>query len=209
MKEEPSAIILANGKFPDAKIPLAFLDSAKKIICCDGAVNKLVKYGLEPDAIVGDLDSVSAELKLKYSDRLYEDKIDQDTNDLTKAVRYCVDNDILDVVILGATGIREDHTIANISLLLEYLELLEVRIISDYGTWLPLKSTTAFPSWEGQQISIFSMDSDLEVSSEGLKFPLNKTKLTSWWTATLNESVSDQVKLSFTGGSVCVFLKSR
>ena len=70
---------------------------------------------LEPEAIVGDLDSLSPEIAERFADRLYQDS-EQDTNDLTKAVRWCIDKGYEEIVILGATGKREDHTIANISL---------------------------------------------------------------------------------------------
>ena len=45
---------------------------------------------------------------------------DQETNDLTKAVNYVKTLGFREVLILGATGRREDHTLGNISLLAQF-----------------------------------------------------------------------------------------
>ena len=114
-------VILANGNYPSHEVPLGYLGRADLIVCCDGAVEKLVTNGLEPGIIIGDLDSVTPALKRKYAGIIVQD-LDQDTNDLTKAVNWCVDRNYYNLVILGATGNREDHTIGNISLLAEYVK---------------------------------------------------------------------------------------
>ena len=57
MIQEP-VVIVANGDFPFHKEPLLILQDANTIICCDGAVNHLVKNGMEPHYILGDMDSI-------------------------------------------------------------------------------------------------------------------------------------------------------
>ena len=70
------------------------------------------------------MDSLSSDLALRFADRIYRDE-DQETNDLTKAVKWCNERGYNDIVIIGATGKREDHTIGNISLLAEYAKICE------------------------------------------------------------------------------------
>ena len=187
MKE---AVILANGEFPKGELSLRILNNSNFLICCDGAINKLLKTDIEPNLIIGDLDSINEDLKTKFADILIK-IADQNTNDLTKAINWCVVNNITDVTILGATGKREDHTIANISLLSKYIEQLNVKIITDFGIFTPITKTTMFKSEKGQQVSIFSLDCDKEISSENLKYPLHNLKLETWWMGTLNESTAD------------------
>jgi thiamine pyrophosphokinase len=198
-------VILANGRFPTSGLPLGYLNNAEHIICCDGAVNSLVDYGLEPWAIAGDLDSVPEDLKKRYADRLYYDG-DQETNDLTKAVRYCLVKGITDIVILGATGIREDHTVGNISLLADYAESLSVKMVTDYGIIIPVQSGKPVSSWPGQQVSLFAIDTDTRISSEGLKYQLDKLVLKNWWMGTLNECTSVTFTLYFDTGRILAFL---
>ena len=199
-------VILANGRFPENDMPLGYLNNTDKIICCDGAVSSLVNYGKEPWAIVGDMDSLPAELRKKYSDRLFPDD-GQQTNDLTKSVFFCIENGISNVIILGATGLREDHTLGNISLLGDYAEVIDVKMVTDYGIFIPLISSSSVSSWKGQQVSIFSVNSSARISSAGLKYPLEDMQFLNWWLGTLNESTGDNFEISFDIGPVIIFLK--
>ncbi|MEZ4999189.1 MAG: thiamine diphosphokinase [Bacteroidales bacterium] len=199
-------VILANGSYPESGIPLGYLNAAEKIICCDGAVVKLVQKGMEPWAIVGDLDSVPVELEAKYSDRLYRDD-DQDTNDLTKAVRFAIGEGFESIVILGATGVREDHTIGNISLLTEYARFIEVIMVTDFGIFIPLFSGTKVSCIPGQQVSVFSPATGSGIRSHGLKYPLDNLSLENWWMGTLNEATGESISLEFDGNDpVLVYL---
>ncbi len=202
--DKKNTVILANGAFPSHDIPLGILTEAGFIVCCDGAVEKLLAHQLTPDAIVGDLDSVSAEVRQRYSDRIIHDP-DQETNDLTKAVHWCHQHGYDDLVILGATGLREDHTLGNISLLAEYSKIVNARIVTDNGVFETLSSSATISSFSGQQISIFSINSLLAVTSEGLKYPLNSLVLDNWWKGTLNEALGESFRLSFTGGPLIIF----
>ena len=90
----PRDLVLANGAFPTAPTPLALLDrwslgqEGYTLTCCDGAVNKLRRYtSLLPDAVVGDLDSVSPALRALLGDRVHRFP-DQETNDLTKTMHF-------------------------------------------------------------------------------------------------------------------------
>jgi thiamine pyrophosphokinase len=199
-------VILANGKFPDHPTPLNYLERAKRIICCDGAADSLVNYGLEPEAIVGDCDSLSSWVIKKFSDRIYRD-IEQETNDLTKAVRWCKDRGYTDVVILGATGKRDDHTVGNISLLASYSGEISVFMVTDSGIIRPLNKSGEVDSFKGQQVSIFSIDPETEITSSGLKYRLDGMKLKSWWNGTLNESTGNKFSLDFEGGPLILYLK--
>lgn len=199
-------VILANGTYPTHAVPVRYLEEADLIVCCDGAAEKLVSHGMEPGIITGDLDSVSPELKRKYENILVQDD-DQETNDLTKAVKWCVSQRIKEIAILGATGIREDHTLGNISLLADYNRDLKAIMLTDTGSFRVFDRTITIDSFQGQQVSLFSIDPDLAVTSSGLLYPLNDLKLTSWWRGTLNEAMGDSFTLIFEGGELIVFME--
>jgi len=199
-------VILADGKFPEHEIPLVYLKNAERIVCCDGSVTNLINAGYLPDAIVGDLDSLNNDLADKFSDRLFYDD-NQDTNDLTKAVEWCCRMGYTNIVILGATGKREDHTIGNISLLAEYKQKIDVMMVTDTGILRPYLGSCEVFSFKGQQVSIFSLDPRIEITSSGLKYVLLKKKISNWWVATLNESLGENFTLEFKSGPVIVYLK--
>ena len=76
----------------------------------------------QPDIIIGDGDSLSETNRLKYADLIFHNP-DQETNDQTKAVQYLLSKGKRKIAIVGATGKREDHTIGNVSLLMEYMRM--------------------------------------------------------------------------------------
>ena len=196
MKADRKVVILANGLFPTAQQGLDLLKAADQLICCDGAADKLIAKGMSPHVIVGDMDSLSGEVREQYASIIIHSD-DQESNDLTKAVHYCIDKGYSSASILGATGLREDHTLGNISLMMEYYPRIEVQIISDYGIFFLVHSGEQVQSKVGEKISFFSIDNRVCVSSTGLLYPLNNLRLSNWYRATLNEATADQFTLIF------------
>jgi thiamine pyrophosphokinase len=203
-KSSNKTVILANGEFPVHEIPLSCLRNAERIIVCDGATENLLKFGLTPDYIVGDLDSISAELKQRFAAILVHIS-EQLTNDLTKAVHFCLEHGWTEITILGATGKREDHTLGNLSLLTDYAEKVKVKLLTDYGVFVPQLKTATYASYPGQQISIFSLTSDTLFTFENLLYPVDNQSLTSWWQGTLNEAVSDTFAIQMNHGKALIF----
>ena len=196
--EGADAVILAAGDFPSHAIPLQVLEQYHdRIICCDGAADALLNVGFCPEIVIGDGDSISPETRKKLSDRIICDK-DQETNDLTKAFRYAVSQNFKRLLILGATGKREDHTLGNISLLADYMDHAEVRMLTNYGVVIPVDGNAVFKSCPGQQISVFCMDQS-PLTLSGLKWPVENRIINRWWEATLNEALSERFEIKTTG----------
>lgn len=200
--QKTECVILANGEFPKKRLTLSILRNAKYIVCCDGAINNLSKLNIEPDAIVGDCDSLFPENSRKYAKIIHQIK-EQETNDLTKAVKFSIDQGKVNLTILGATGNREDHTIGNISLLAEYLHIANVQMITDYGVFVAIDSTATFQSYIGQQVSLFCID-PCKITTHNLKYAVSNQTFTNWWQATLNESTEDEFSIE-TNGRIIVY----
>lgn len=195
------AVILANGEFPKHAIPLSLLNNNSYLICCDGAIDKLMhNTNIRPQAIVGDCDSISTKNKELFVDILHPNP-DQEINDLTKSVEYSLQQGFRRLIILGATGQREDHTLGNISLLLEYMAKADVEIITDYGVFVAIDEDVQFASYNGQQVSIFSITKD-EITTHNLKYPVQNRIFTNWWQGTLNESMDNQFTIETTGKAI-------
>jgi thiamine pyrophosphokinase len=194
---KPHIVILAAGDFPQAEAPLKALREADLRICCDSAAERLVAFGMEPDAIVGDMDSLSPALRERFADRITRIR-EQDDNDLTKAFRHALTQQPRRITILGATGRREDHTLGNVSLLLDYARaaVCLVELLTDFGRFTAIFDTATLPSVPGQQISIFAFDNSLKITSAGLKYPTDAVVFDTLWKATLNEALSDAFTLT-------------
>lgn len=175
------------------------------VICCDGAALKLIGSGIRmPDYVIGDLDSLSTELLDRLGDKVIRIE-SQDTNDLTKAFNFALSLRSEKIVILGATGLREDHTLGNISLLARYALQSDVLMYTDHGRFIAISETTTIPSHRGQQVSIFSLTPSIPMSFVGLKWDIIDRPLLTWWEGTLNEALGDSFTIRFTDGKVLVY----
>lgn len=195
------AVILANGNFPNSPETLETLNHASYVCCCDGAAEKLIAYGRIPNAIVGDGDSLSEEIRKEYKAIIHIIK-EQEFNDLTKATRFCISQGAKKITYLGATGQREDHTLGNISLLSFYHEEfgIEVSMLTDYGVFQTGNSGfTEFRSFPGQQISIFNISCST-IISEGLRWQTYAYK--QLWQGTLNEATGHSFTLKTDGNYI-------
>ena len=208
------AVVVAGGEYPTAAQPLAVLQNAPLVVCCDGAADRHIATGREPDAIVGDGDSISDENREKYAHLLHIVP-EQESNDQTKAVRWAINNinDIENIYILGATGGRPEHTVGNAGLLMEYTRMFDLEgrgimmeSVSDFGTMFAVTDTVSLDCGEGRQVSIFSPDNTLKISSEGLKWPTDDVVFDNWWKATLNMASQDTVKLTFSHKSLALIM---
>ena len=200
-----SIIILCNGQFPTEPYPLYLLDSAEGVVCCDGAIEKWLEHdaSARPLAIVGDLDSVSQELKERFASVLVHIS-EQDDNDQTKALRWVLENhpEVSEVVFLGATGLREDHTIGNLGHLMDFprdfdLGQRKLSMVSDFGTAFVVTDSSDLHLGEGRRISLFAADNSLRITSEGLEWPLDHVVFDAWWKDTLNRTSAPIVSLHF------------
>ena len=190
------AVIVAGGEFPTAPQPLDILHNAPYIVCCDGAADRYIATGRVPNAIVGDGDSISEVNRVRYA-HLLNIVTEQESNDQTKAVRFLIEKGKRRIAIVGATGRREDHTIGNISLLIEYTRAgCDVCSFTDHGVFIPCSGTTTHKCRKGQQVSIFSITAK-DLSAEGLLYPIYD--FNNWWQGTLNECTGDEFTIKANG----------
>ena len=195
-----TTVILAHGEFPSSTRTLGFLKQADRIICCDGAAERLLAEGIVPNLIIGDMDSLPSVLQQRYAG-IVRKISEQETNDLTKAFKAALEPMPDAIHILGATGRREDHTMANVSLLADYAEMLsgsgcQIDMITESGTFRAFCAQDAcFNCPLGVEISIFAFDNSLRMSCEGLLYNTDRVTFDTLWKATLNSSTAESFSL--------------
>ena len=204
MRPKNLSVLLANGQYPEHKYPLQTLKEAKHIVCLDGAVNKLTENHLNPDIIIGDMDSINSKLREKYSDIIIEKK-SQDENDLRKALKWLDQSGYSQITILGATGLRDDHSIANIFSIIDQNFKFEVKIVTDYGIFQIVKNKTEINSFKGQPVSLFATKKNIKITTSRLKYNFKSSSLSNLYYGTLNESLSDSFTVACDEGNVLVY----
>ena len=212
---------MGNGQFPKKEYPLYLLESADCVVCCDGALDTYLRHFSgrnlrRPDVVVGDMDSLSKKTAERFRDIAV--KIDeQETNDQSKAFHYILEHfpDVDTIHILGATGKREDHTIGNLSLLMEYVRemrrqdcgrTVSVDIVSDWSTAFAITDSCTLDVGEGRSVSIICPDNSLNIKSEGLVWPTDNVVFDNLWQATLNRASADRISLTFSHPSIALII---
>lgn len=203
--------ILGDGDINKNNITMDILDRSDAIICCDAAILKLLSiYETEELEkfrqriyIVGDMDTLSLDYQKKFSKYITK-FADQETNDQTKAFNFALNLKPSDICFLGISGRREDHTLGNISLLVDYkescaksLRQINIKAVTNFGTFYPVLDSVDFKCIAGTQVSIFSFDNTVNIKSEGLIYPTDNVIFDVWWKATLNEVCDNSFKLEF------------
>ena len=218
---EKTAVIICNGQFPKTEYPRYLIRTADVIVCTDGAAGKFLRNSKSifstvrlPDAVVGDMDSISPATLRRLENRFVRIP-DQETNDQTKAFDYVLTTypEIRRITIVGAGGEREDHTIGNLALLMEYAKEynleekgISVSAVSDFTTAFAITDTFEFDCGQGRRVSIFSPDNSLRIKSEGLMYKTDDVVFDNWWKATLNIASEDRVKLTFSHKSMALII---
>lgn len=139
-----------------------------------------------PDLAVGDFDSLSEEGQ-KYMESLNGPEIirlksEKDDSDTQSAVNQMIRKGAKDILILGATGTRLDHVLANLGLLSMGKEQGVHIAIADQWNYITLiNSGTVLKREElfGKYISFFTVGGAVfGLTLKGFKYPLNGYDLT-------------------------------
>jgi thiamine pyrophosphokinase len=207
-----NALIVLNGEPPSQALLLAAWSQADLRVSADGAAATCLRYGLRPDVVLGDFDSLPEDLASQLPTGTRLKMPDQNTSDGEKAIRYCLENDCAHIVILGATGKRVDHCLYNIGLLKRYqrpdvclvirTEVDEIRLITGPET---------FRRPRGTRISLLPVFGRVEgVVTEGLAFPLQGQDLELGSVSSLSNVFSDETaRVVFNRGALLVILASK
>lgn len=201
----PEAIVLANGDFPRAGLALSVVERWMNgsinapLACCDGAVNKLLSHTDRlPSIVVGDLDSLSLEMREHLGERAHR-IAEQETNDLTKTINYTVHTlGYSSITLIGASGGREDHLLGNLALLPTYAGLVsELLMLTDYGHFRLITEPSTLEVRVGQALSVFNFD-QTPITMRGVEWPLEQYTLPQLWCGTLNRTTSPLVHIRTT-----------
>jgi thiamine pyrophosphokinase len=200
-------IILANGKTPRKNV-IEFLKRKDYniIICADGGANSARRLNIIPDYIVGDLDSIDKSTLKYFSGKSVIKKINrQNDTDVEKCLKYAISKKISEAILVGVTGDRLDHTFCNLGIVLKFFDKIKLNIIAENSYLSAYSGNIELKTFPGETISLYGFNLKTRITSEGLKYPLNKTQLPfGVRESTSNVAVKDKVKLKITGGRIFV-----
>lgn len=155
------------------------------LIAADRGVEFFMGTDLEPDVAVGDFDSLSAE-GAKYMETLKHTEIrrlkpEKDDPDTQSAANYAIEQGTERIMILGATGNRIDHLMANFGLLmLGKTKQVQIVLVDAYNYMSLIESGMILKKEEqfGKYVSFFPIEGEVTgLTLKGFKYPLNSYTL--------------------------------
>ncbi|MBT6994792.1 MAG: thiamine diphosphokinase, partial [Candidatus Cloacimonetes bacterium] len=102
--------IVCNGKRIDNLTEI--LKNVDTVIAADGGANFCLDNNISPDFIIGDLDSIKLNCKIKNESLIQI--TDQNLTDLQKSLNFAEKLNPTEILVISAFGKREDHSIANL-----------------------------------------------------------------------------------------------
>lgn len=200
-------IIIANGKSPSKKVVEYFFNKGfSTIICADGGANSAKKLDIIPDFIIGDLDSIDQQVLKYFQSKSTIIKIKrQNDTDVEKCLKFAIKNGFKEVVLLGVTGDRLDHTICNLGIVIKFFNKIKIHISAENSFLSAFNKTVKIKSKINETISLYAFNKQTLITSKGLQYPLQKSNLAfGEKESTSNVSISEMIELKIIGGIVFI-----
>ena len=162
------AVIIGNGTIGDYEYIRSLICGDDVVICADGGLRHARAMDITPDIAIGDFDSSEKDKNVKT----YEFPVRKDYTDGELAVEYALDHGFSEILMLGMTGTRADHTLTNIMLL---FKADNISMIDDHNEIYAVHGggSIEFHGKKGRTLSIIPVYGDLVgIYTEGLEYPL-------------------------------------
>jgi len=179
------------------------IQRAPRIVAADGGADRCLAHGVEPEAVIGDMDSVSLQARAALGEARFHQIAEQDSTDFDKVLRSVSAPFTIGIGFLGA---RVDHTLAVFNVLAQRREIClllgaqDVVFQAPVGRWISLQMRA------GERFSLFPM-MPVTGQSEGLVWPIDGLHLTpGGQTSTSNRVTSGPVRLCANGPGLLVIL---
>ena len=202
------ALIVAGGR----SVRPAVLERCEKpawIVAADSGLDHAYELGLKPDLVIGDMDSVTAAALREAEDagiRIERYPTDKDATDLELAIEAAAAAGFAEAMIIGGTGGRLSHTLAN-ALVLTVDRGIRLEWLTSHARIRALRAgeTSRFNATDGTTLSLLPIAGPAVCSAAGLRWRLEHTELLPGSTRGVsNELVAATAEVSVASG--CILL---
>ncbi len=215
-ERSPQVFIFANGRLPSLRAARAMIQPGDRLVAADGGARHLLKLGLTPDLVVGDMDSLTegelAGLE-KAGARLERYPAEKDESDLELALKGALEAGWRRVRIVGALGGRFDQMLGNLFLLTQAMpEEVDLRLDDGIEEVFIIRRQMLIEGERGDLISLLPLGRPVHgVMTQGLRYRLNGETLFPERTRGIsNVMLHDKAIVLTSGGNlVCVHRRKR
>ncbi|HEX8931945.1 MAG TPA: thiamine diphosphokinase [Patescibacteria group bacterium] len=176
------AIIFLNGDLSDLSQAQKYIQPDDYIICADGGAKHALNLNLKPNAIIGDLDSLSQDLQTelqKEEIEWHKFKTEKDETDSELALNFAIKKGFKTIFLFGVFGSRLDHFLSNIFALTHLTDQgITVTIIEGKKEIKIFKQQLSIQGTIGDIVSLIPIATDAKnITTTGLKYKLNNENL--------------------------------
>lgn len=204
-------VIIGGGDAPSEKLIERYLGENSITIAADSGADILYSYGIKPDYLLGDFDSIASHVleEMKSYCNIINFPIDKDYTDSDLALQKAHELGASEVVFLGCTGKRLDHFLGNIYVLYRALKLgIKAYIVDEYNVIYLVDRPITLEGNEGEGFSLLSYFENVEgLTIKGARYPLENFDLSIDNNLTLsNKFKENRVEIEFKKGVLMVML---
>lgn len=175
-------IIVGSGKIRNTEKLVSVCSDSDYIICADGGAVAVSEVNLVPDIIIGDLDSIEKDVLNKYKKlnikfNKYPSK--KDFTDMELCIDHALGIGAKDITIMGGTGSRLDHSLANIFLLYRFLKNnISGKIIDDNNEIFMINKNVEILKDDKDYVSIIPLSNIVYgITTDGFEYETNSINL--------------------------------
>ncbi|MEN8075465.1 thiamine diphosphokinase [Clostridioides difficile] len=206
-------LIVAGGVKPKDEIIKKYANQCELIIGVDKGCNYLFEMGINPNYIVGDFDSSKKDIIEKLVEHgaiKYQYQCEKNFTDSEEAFELAISKEPEEIIFLGSTGQRFDHTLGNLGLLLKALKLnTKAKIVDDKNEMFLVNSnTTINRNNYYKYISFLAYNATVkEFTIKNAKYNLDRYTLEIGDSRTVsNEFLNEEIYIEISNGNILVIL---
>jgi thiamine pyrophosphokinase len=182
------------------------LDECQLVVAADGGIAACQQAGIEPDYLVGDMDSVASDMLLsKNTKKIYNP--DQESTDMQKVLNFTRGLAADELIVVNAFGGRADHTFANYLILEEFSREFSLQVYDDIGRLSFLRpGRTVLANQVGKIVSLWAFSGVEDLNLNGFKYNLIEKNTATHFLGISNEIVKDKATIEFKKGKLALYL---
>lgn len=204
-------LVISSGEINDYTLLKKLIDENDYIVCADGGIDHIMKIEKIPNIVLGDLDSISDSGIQYIKDKNIKIKkfpAIKDNTDSELAIMYLFDLGMEELTLIGGSGTRLDHTLANVFLMKKFNKDNKfLRIVDDNNIINYVLDEIKINRLHNRFVSIIPLSPEgIIVSLNGFKYPLKNQYIEfSSTLAISNEIIHDNAYVTIHKGEALVF----
>lgn len=201
LRFDQGVTLIGGGEVGENDLALA-RHFAPGLVAADGGAAHALRFGAMPDAVIGDFDSLSPEIKMQIRPERLVPVAEQDSTDFEKCLtRICAPY----VIGVGFLGGRQDHGLAALAVIARIV-LPPVILLGENDLIFAAPPELALDLGAGTRVSLFPMGA-AHGRSTGLRWPVDGIAFSPDGRIGTSNITTGPLRLSMTGPMLVILPK--